>query len=242
MRVGKCFLGLAACLYAVAADAERVPMKLWYDEPAKVWMTSALPVGNGGIGAMFFGGVAKEQLQFNDKTLWAGSTTRRGAYQNMGDLFFEFDTPETCTNYRRELSLDDAIGRVSYTIDGVDYLREYFASNPDSVIVVRLTTPGHKGKLNFSLRMQDGRQGMTRVDGHTMTIKGTLDLLSYEAQALLQADGGMVETKSDRLEVKGADAVTVVLTGATNFDLASPRYTDGYRLGWTRLHGSLTRS
>ena len=49
MRVGKCFLGLAACLYAVAADAERVPMKLWYDEPAKVWMTSALPVGNGGI-------------------------------------------------------------------------------------------------------------------------------------------------------------------------------------------------
>ena len=42
MRVGKCFLGLAACLYAVAADAERVPMKLWYDEPAKVWMTSAL--------------------------------------------------------------------------------------------------------------------------------------------------------------------------------------------------------
>ena len=161
MRVGKCFLGLAACLYAVAADAERVPMKLWYDEPAKVWMTSALPVGNGGIGAMFFGGVAKEQLQFNDKTLWAGSTTRRGAYQNMGDLFFEFDTPETCTNYRRELSLDDAIGRVSYTIDGVDYLREYFASNPDSVIVVRLTTPGHKGKLNFSLRMQDGRQGMT---------------------------------------------------------------------------------
>ena len=227
MRVGKCFLGLAACLYAVAADAERVPMKLWYDEPAKVWMTSALPVGNGGIGAMFFGGVAKEQLQFNDKTLWAGSTTRRGAYQNMGDLFFEFDTPETCTNYRRELSLDDAIGRVSYTIDGVDYLREYFASNPDSVIVVRLTTPGHKGKLNFSLRMQDGRQGMTRVDGHTMTIKGTLDLLSYEAQALLQADGGMVETKSDRLEVKGADAVTVVLTGATNFDLASPTYTRG---------------
>ena len=196
MRVGKYFLGLAACLYAAAADAERVPMKLWYDEPAKVWMTSALPVGNGGIGAMFFGGVAKERLQFNDKTLWAGSTTRRGAYQNMGDLFFEFDTPETCTNYRRELSLDDAIGRVSYTIDGVDYLREYFASNPDSVIVVRLTTPGHKGKLNFSLRMQDGRQGTTRVDGHTMTIKGTLDLLSYEAQARLQADGGMVETKS----------------------------------------------
>ena len=32
MRVGKCFLGLAACLYAVAADAERVPMKLWIQQ------------------------------------------------------------------------------------------------------------------------------------------------------------------------------------------------------------------
>ena len=227
MGAGKCFLGLAVCLCGLAANAERVPMKLWYDEPAKVWMTSALPVGNGEIGAMFFGGVAKEQVQFNDKTLWSGNQNKRGAYQNMGDLFFEFDTPETCTNYRRELSLDDAVGSVSYTIGGVDYLREYFASNPDSVIVVRLSTPGNKGKLNFSLRMQDGRQGKTRTDRQTMTISGTLDLLSYEAQALLKAEGGTVETKSDRISVRGANAVTVLLTGATNFDLASDNYTCG---------------
>ncbi len=226
-RAGECLLGLAACLYAGAADAGRVPMRLWYDEPAEVWMTSALPIGNGEIGAMFFGGVAKERLQFNDKTLWAGSAAKRGAYQNMGDLFFEFGTPDSCTDYRRELSLDDAMGRVSYKIGGVGYSREYFASNPDSVIVVRLAAAGHGRKLDFSLRMRDGRQGETRVDGHTMTIKGTLDLLSYEAQASLQADGGTVEAKSDRLEVKGARAATVLLTGATNFDLASPTYTRG---------------
>ena len=166
--------------------AERVPMTLWYDEPATVWMTSALPVGNGGIGAMFFGGVEREQVQFNDKTLWAGSTTQRGAYQNMGDLFFDFGATGECTDYRRELSLDNAVGTVSYTIGGVDYVREYFASNPDSVIVVRLATPGNKGRLNFSLRMQDAHQGATRVEGNTMTIGGTLDLLSYEARAVLR--------------------------------------------------------
>ena len=227
MKIGKWMCGLACLLCGQAAMAGRVPMKLWYDEPAKVWMTSALPVGNGEIGAMFFGGVDREQLQFNDKTLWSGSTTKRGSYQNMGDLFFDFGTAGAYEDYRRELSLDDAVGSVSYTQGGVRYVREYFASRPDSVIVVRLSTPGSKGRLDFTLRMQDGRQGATLVEGRRMAVKGTLDLLSYEAQAELLADGGTVEPGPGGLKVSGADAVTVLLTGATNFDLASPSYTRG---------------
>ena len=46
-----------------------VTLKLWYAHPATNWMTSALPIGNGELGAMFFGGVAHEQIQFNEKTL-----------------------------------------------------------------------------------------------------------------------------------------------------------------------------
>ena len=46
-------------------------MKLWYVQPAKEW-TEALPVGNGRLGAMIFGGAAQERLQFNDDTLWTG--------------------------------------------------------------------------------------------------------------------------------------------------------------------------
>lgn len=45
---------------AMPEDAPRsVPLELWYDEPAVEWMTSALPLGNGDLGAMFFGGVAR---------------------------------------------------------------------------------------------------------------------------------------------------------------------------------------
>ncbi len=44
---------------------------LWYRQPAKLW-TEALPVGNGRIGAMVFGGVSEERLQLNEDTLWAG--------------------------------------------------------------------------------------------------------------------------------------------------------------------------
>jgi alpha-L-fucosidase 2 len=47
-------------------------LKLWYRQPAKVW-TEALPVGNGRLGAMVFGGVQKERLQLNEVSLWSGS-------------------------------------------------------------------------------------------------------------------------------------------------------------------------
>src|SRR5215217_4808600 len=45
---------------------------LWYDKPASEW-TEALPVGNGRLGAMIFGGPASEQIQLNEDTLYAGS-------------------------------------------------------------------------------------------------------------------------------------------------------------------------
>lgn len=46
-------------------------LKLWYSKPAEKW-TEALPVGNGRLGAMIFGTVEKERVQFNDDTLWTG--------------------------------------------------------------------------------------------------------------------------------------------------------------------------
>lgn len=46
-------------------------LTLWYQKPAEEW-TEALPVGNGRLGAMVFGGVARERIQFNEETLWDG--------------------------------------------------------------------------------------------------------------------------------------------------------------------------
>jgi len=47
------------------------PLTLWYRAPATNW-TGALPIGNGRLGAMIFGGVDREHLQLNEDTLWAG--------------------------------------------------------------------------------------------------------------------------------------------------------------------------
>lgn len=47
------------------------PNRLWYDHPARYW-TEALPLGNGRLGGMFFGGIAAEHIQFNEESLWSG--------------------------------------------------------------------------------------------------------------------------------------------------------------------------
>ncbi len=67
------FLLIISLSLNASAHEPTVPgaTKLWYDEPAKEW-TEALPVGNGRLGAMVFGGTANERIQFNEDTLWAG--------------------------------------------------------------------------------------------------------------------------------------------------------------------------
>ena len=62
---------LATPQLAGSASAPAEPLSLWYRQPAAKWV-EALPVGNGRIGAMVFGGVSRERLQLNEDTLWAG--------------------------------------------------------------------------------------------------------------------------------------------------------------------------
>src|SRR5476651_1753109 len=62
---------LTVVLYHPTFAIAQSPLKLVYDKPASKW-TEALPLGNGRIGAMVFGGTADERLQINESTLWGG--------------------------------------------------------------------------------------------------------------------------------------------------------------------------
>jgi alpha-L-fucosidase 2 len=68
-------LVLASALHGGVAGAAE-PSRLWYRQPARSW-NEALPVGNGRLGAMVFGGVAEERLQLNEDTVWAGERRDR---------------------------------------------------------------------------------------------------------------------------------------------------------------------
>src|SRR5512132_527284 len=64
------------------------PLTLWYRQPAKLW-TDALPVGNGRMGAMVFGGVDRERIQFNESTVWTGEPhdyAHHGASKHLGQI------------------------------------------------------------------------------------------------------------------------------------------------------------
>ena len=59
-------------------------LELWYDQPATRWV-EALPIGNGRLGAMVFGGITNEHFQFNETTLWTGEPHE---YQHEGAVKF----------------------------------------------------------------------------------------------------------------------------------------------------------
>ena len=107
-------------------------LSLWYDKPANSW-TEALPIGNGRLGAMVYGGTEKEDIQFNEETLWTGQPhdyTHKGAHEVFNKL--------------RQLLWD---GKQS---EAHDLGNERFMSNPFGQLCYQpfgniiLDFPGHK--------------------------------------------------------------------------------------------------
>ena len=66
---GKFLLTCTALFMMLSAFSQT--KRLWYDKPSVKW-TDALPIGNGRIGAMVFGGVEEDRIQFNEESLWSG--------------------------------------------------------------------------------------------------------------------------------------------------------------------------
>ncbi|MGD0093824.1 MAG: glycoside hydrolase N-terminal domain-containing protein [Planctomycetota bacterium] len=89
---------LAGAAAQAAQDGGENAQVIWLDKPAKSWEGEAFPLGNGRLGCMVFGGVAREHIQFNEDSLWTGDENpsgdygTMGAYQNFGDLFIELES------------------------------------------------------------------------------------------------------------------------------------------------------
>ena len=106
-------------------------LRLWYTQPAEKW-TDALPVGNGRMGAMVFGRVFDERIQFNEDTLWKGfphNYDRAGAHDHLAEirqLLFDGNTNEA-VNLTRATFLSDPIRQKAYQPFGD--LRLHFTPN-----------------------------------------------------------------------------------------------------------------
>lgn len=211
------------CAVTLQASVPESKYSLWYREPATEWMTHALPIGNGQFGAMVFGGIGDDEVQFNDKTLWTGDQTTYGAYQNFGNLFIRNEEFTSVSHYRRELDIENAIARVTFRSGDVTYTREYFASYPDDAVVIRYTA-SQPGKINASIDFRSGHESETTYTSQGEAwFAGQLTLVSYHAKILVQQDGGALTSDND-IRVKGANSMTVILRGITNYNENSPTY------------------
>jgi len=257
LTLARALAGLA--FLASLASAQPQPPTLWYDHPAKLWV-EALPVGNGRMGAMVFGGVAHERIQFNEQTVWTGephdyshpgasrslATIRQllfdgkqkeaedlamqefmsvplhqRAYQPFGDILLDMPSvrESETSGYRRDLDLDSAVSSVQYVYQGVTYRREVFASFPAKVVVVRLTA-GKPASVSFETTLKSAHEeSAVTASGSTVTMSGGVKdgAIRFEARLQVNIEGGKRETRDGRIVVTGANAATLILSGATNF-------------------------
>ena len=207
--------------------------KLWYEKPAQSWEKEALPIGNGRLGAMLFGGVQQERIQFNEESLWIGDEKDTGAYQAFGDVLVDFESGDTSTansvkSYRRELDIERAIHTVTFERNGVKYRREAFANHPANVIIFRFTAD-KRGALTGTVTLTDMHKGKIIAKGNRLESSGSLAgyqyegnkpysiALNYEAQVLVLNDGGAVEVAGDKIAFKNANSVTLLLDAGTDF-------------------------
>lgn len=217
-------------------------LTLWYTQPATLggtsnnWMEYSLPIGNGQLGASLFNGAYKDEVQFNEKTLWSGSSTDNGssygAYQNFGSLFaedlsgdFDFGSDKKVKNYYRALDLTRAIGSTHFTnADGSKtYDRTYLASFPDRVIAVRYAC-NKPGSLSLRFTLKPGvKANLSYADGEG-TFSGKLTTVTFNARMKVVPVGGTMTTDANGVEVRNADEICVYLAAGTDFDAYKTTY------------------
>jgi alpha-L-fucosidase 2 len=86
------------------------------------------------------------------------------AYQPLGDLLIDFAHPPTVSNYRRELNLDTATAKVTYDVAGTTYTRAVFASMPNQVVVVKLSSSKPEA-LNCKVRLASQLKSQLEASG-----------------------------------------------------------------------------
>jgi alpha-L-fucosidase 2 len=235
---------LAFALAGLACTAGAAPdLVLRYDRPAQDndqgWEKEALPIGNGRVGAMVFGGVAREHLQFNDITLWSGDAKETGTYQPFGDVVVDLPGHDKdAQDYRRTLDIAHAVHAVTYTHGGVHFRREAWASHPAQAIVLRLTAD-KPGQYTGSIALTDRHGAHLASAKDTLYATGTLagwtlpneapttNTLDYASQVRVVNEGGKVTVENGRIVFTGCDALTVILGAGTSYVADAARHFRG---------------
>ena len=246
------FVAFAMVSFPLCAQ-EQAPMVLQYDKPA-TYFEESLPIGNGKLGALIYGGPDDDMIYLNDITLWTGKPVDRNLdadahkwipeirkalfnedyaladslqlhvqgpnsqyYQPLGTLHIKDLALGAITNYCRTLNIDSAIVKDSYQRNGKLMTREYFASNPDKLIAIRL-----RGDINcqIALTAQVPHQVKSIPGQLTMTGHATGDAKEsthFCTMLSVKTDGEMAASDSSLTITKAKEAI-IYIVNETSFN------------------------
>jgi alpha-L-fucosidase 2 len=235
------------------SPCEQAPMMLQYDLPA-TYFEESLPIGNGKMGALVYGGTDDNIIYLNDITLWTGQPVDRHLdkdahqwipvirealfqedyaradslqrrvqgpnsqyFQPLGTLHIKDLGLGAVSGYHRSLSLDSAIVKDSYLRDGKVITREYFASNPDKLIAIRL-----RGDINcrIALTAQVPHQVKSGLGQLTMTGHATghpQESIHFCTMLHVKTDGEVTAADSSLTITRAKEAI-IYIVNETSFN------------------------
>jgi alpha-L-fucosidase 2 len=156
-----------------------------------------------------------------------GNEVPYGSFEMLGMLRLNFDigSQRTVNNYYRELSLDNAVAKTCFTIEGVNYEREYFTSFTDDVALIRLSAD-KKGAISLNIAMERPRAYEILSSDGVLVMQGQLNNgtngkgMRYMAKVKPIIKGGELLTHDKSLEIKNADEVVIIISNGTDYKSA----------------------
>ena len=147
-------------------------------------------------------------------------------FEPVGELHLVFDNHDNYDNYYRELDIEKAIAKTSYKVGDVTYTREVLASFPDRIIVMHLTA-SKPHSISFTafylpalpkaeIKTTAARQLI--ISGTTIDHEGVKGMIRYKGITQIKTRGGSYSSTDTSVTIKDADAVTIYISIATNFN------------------------
>ena len=250
----KHLLTILALMATLSGTAQTQPaMRLFYNQKAQ-YFEESLPIGNGKLGALVYGGADTCLIHLNDITLWTGKPVDHNEgkdaaqwipeirkalfaedyaradslqlhveghnseyYQPLGTLYIIDENQGDIRDYHRELDLDSALVKDRFVRNGKGFTREYFASNPDKLIAIRL-----KGDINCKIVMTAQVPHQVKGSNNQLTMTGhatgdPLETIHFCTILQVNTDG-TVHAADSTLSITNAKETVVYLVNETSFN------------------------
>lgn len=253
-----CLLLSAAGTLQAVPKSNIPPLKLWYNKPATAFEES-LPIGNGKLGALIYGGANNDSIYLNDITLWTGKPVNREEggdaykwipkirealfkedykaadslqlhiqghnseyYQPLAIINIKDANKGQFSNYKRELSLDNATAALSYTRGGIQYQREYFASHPDKMIAIHLTATQKKA-INCDISLTSLIPHQVKASNKQLTITGHAmgkpeNSTHFCSILSIKNQDGTITASDSILHLQGVSEAVIYLVNETSYN------------------------